>query len=147
MRITLLVGLLIATAACGAYRFPGNETGTVHGQVVAIGCGGPIQPDAAMCAAQPMPACPPNLRQPADQICGGAWPAPGFELTFTKGNASFIAKTGSAGAYSIQLPVGTWSVSTLNIARIVSGPQTLEVTAGASIVADYTVDTGIRAAA
>jgi hypothetical protein len=71
----------------------------------------------------------------------------GLGLVFTKGNTSFVAKTDSAGAYSINLPVGTWSVTTATIARIISGPQTLEVTAGTSVVADFIVDTGIRAAA
>jgi hypothetical protein len=71
----------------------------------------------------------------------------GLGLIFTQGNTSFVAKTDSAGAYSINLPVGTWTVTTASIARIISGPQTLEVKAGSSIVADFIVDTGIRAAA
>ena len=39
MRIAILVGLLIGTAACGAYHFPGSgsDTGTVQGQVLALG--------------------------------------------------------------------------------------------------------------
>jgi hypothetical protein len=71
----------------------------------------------------------------------------GLGLVFTKGNTSFVAKTDSDGAYSINLPIGTWSVTPASIARIISGPQTLEVKAGESIVADFIVDTGIRAAA
>ena len=136
MRIALLVGLLIATAACGNYRYPGpvNETGTVHGQVTSSSCAGP-------CPANLV--CPP---QPASPACGQR-PMVGLGLIFTKGNTSFVAKTDSAGAYSINLPVGTWSVATATIARIISGPQTLEVQSGMSIVADFIVDTGIRAAA
>ena len=71
----------------------------------------------------------------------------GLGLVFTKGNTSFLAKTDSDGVYSINLPVGTWSVAAATIGRIISGPQTLEVKAGTSVEADYTVDTGIRAAA
>jgi len=63
------------------------------------------------------------------------------------GNTSFVAKTDSAGDYSISLPVGTWSVTAAAIARILSGPQTLEVKSGTSIVADFIIDTGMRAAA
>jgi hypothetical protein len=145
MRIALLVGLLLATAACGAYRFPGpaSGTGTVHGQVMALGCGGPVQPDARPCLAKPTSICP---AQGADQGCG-EWPIPGFELDFTNGGTSRITKTDSTGAYSIDLPVGTWRVSAGNYGRIVDGPQTVVVSAGASLKADYVVDTGIRAAA
>jgi hypothetical protein len=144
MRIALLVGLLIATAACGDYRFPGpvNETGTVHGLVTASGCGGPVQPDARPCPATLVPCSP----QAAGPTCGQQ-PISGLALIFTKGNTSFVAKTDSAGAYSINLPVGTWSVATAPIARIIGGPQTLEVKAATSIVADFIVDTGMRAAA
>lgn len=145
MRIAVLVGLLIATAACGGYRFPGpaGGTGTVHGQVVAMGCGGPVQPAARPCLAKPTSSCP---AQAADQMCG-EWPIPGFELVFTKGGTSRIAKTDSAGAYSIDLPAGAWQVSVGNYGRIVQGPQTVTIAVGASMEADYVVDIGIRAAA
>jgi hypothetical protein len=147
MRIALLVGLVLATAACGAYRFPGpgGETGTVHGQVIALGCGGPIQPDAGVCPAQGSIACPPPT-QPANQTCG-KWPMTGFQLTFTDGGTKRSTTTDGAGAYSIDLPVGTWQVTTSNYSRIVQGPESIAVSAGASIEADYVVDTGIRAAA
>jgi hypothetical protein len=71
----------------------------------------------------------------------------GFELTFTKDGTSRVAKTDSAGAYSIDLPAGTWQVSAANYARIIDGPQTVAVSSGASIAADYVIDTGMRAAA
>lgn len=147
MRFVLLVGLVIATAACEGYHFPGPEggTGTVHGHVLAFNCGGPIQPDAGACPAHAGPACPPALRQPADQTCGGPWPVADLRLTFTNGSHRRVAKTDSAGAYSIDLPAGTWDVST--VTRFVSGPETVAVIAGTSIVADYTVDNGMRAAA
>jgi hypothetical protein len=147
--MALLVGILIATAACGAYRFPGpgSGTGNVHGQVLALGCGGPVQPQdpAAVppCMIQPSFKCP---AQSAIQTCG-KWPLPGFELAFTSGGSTLVTKADASGAYSIELPVGTWRVSAGNFGRIVEGPQTLVVNAGASIQADYFVDTGIRAAA
>jgi len=87
--------------------------------------------------------CPP---QPAGPTCG-EWPIPGFELVFTSGSSRLITKTDSAGAFSIDIPAGTWHVSVGNFGRIVDGPQTISVSEGASIVADYVVDTGIRAAA
>jgi hypothetical protein len=147
MRIILLVVLVVATAACGTYRFPGPgaETGTVHGQVVTFGCGGPIQPDIRACPAQTSIACP-RPSPPISQACG-ARPLTGFELTFTKDGTSRIAKTDSGGAYSIDMPAGTWRVSAASYARIVDGPQTVAVSAGASIAADYVVDTGMRPAA
>ena len=136
MRLVLVVGLLIATSACANYRYPGpvNETGAVQGHVTASNCSGP-------CPASLV--CPP----PAPGKQCGEQPVGGLGLIFTNGNTSFVAKTDSAGAYSINLPVGTWSVATAPITRIVSGPQTLEVKAGTSIVADFIVDTGMRAAA
>jgi len=138
MRIALLVGLLLATAACGGYLYPGtpNETGSVHGQVTTSSCFGPC-PANLICPPQPQAASP---------VCGQR-PMAGLGLVFTKGNTSLVAKTDSTGAYSINLPVGTWSVTTATIARIISGPQTLVVNTGTSIEADFVVDTGIRAAA
>lgn len=72
---------------------------------------------------------------------------PGLELVFTDGSTSRFAKTDNSGAYSIDLPAGTWHVSTASFARIVSGPQKLVVNAGTSIEADFVIDNGMRAAA
>jgi hypothetical protein len=72
---------------------------------------------------------------------------PGFELVFASGATKLITKSESGGVYSIDLPAGTWRVSAGRYGRIIDGPQTLVVSAGASIIADYFVDTGIRAAA
>ena len=144
MRNALLVAILVATAACGAYRFPGpaGGSGTVGGQVISTSCG-PVGPATQKCLPGPAPDCPPN--SPNGTSCG-MWPMPGLELVFTNGGASLTAKTDSAGDYSIELPSGTWTVDTASFARIITGPRTLSVSAGASIVADYVVDTGIRAA-
>ena len=144
MRIALLVALVIATAACEGYQFPGPEggTGTVHGQVTGFACGGwPVQ-----ASPHPCPACPPSVK-PGVSSCGGERPVGGFELSFTNGGTSRLTKTDSTGAYSIGVPVGTWKVSAASFGRITDGPQTVDVSSGASIEADYVIDTGIRAAA
>lgn len=144
MRNALLVAILVATAACGVYHFPGpaGGSGTVSGQVSSTSCG-PVEPATQKCLPGPAPDCLPN--RPNGTACG-TWPMPGLELVFTNGGASLTAKTDSGGDYSIELPSGTWTVETTSYVRIITGPRTLSVSAGASIVADYVVDTGIRAA-
>ena len=148
MRNSLLAVVLLATAACGAYQFPGpgNGSGTVSGQVIATPCG-PVEPAAQPCmnpGPEQVPQCaPPN---PNASACGGR-PIQGLELFFTKGDTTLSAKTDSNGYYSIVLPSGTWSVNTRSITRIINGPQTLVVNAGSRTVANYVIDTGIRLAA
>ncbi|HEY8816752.1 MAG TPA: hypothetical protein VIP57_16845 [Candidatus Dormibacteraeota bacterium] len=142
--LALAVAILGGAAACGAYRFPGpgSETGNVHGQIFALGCGGPAQDSVQPCPATSI-VCPP---EPTAHGCGET-PIPGLELVFTDGSTTLVTKTDASGAYSIDLPSGTWNVTTASFARIVSGPQTLTVNAGASIAADFVIDTGMRAAA
>jgi hypothetical protein len=146
MRNSLLVVLLVATAACGAYRFPGpaGGSGTVSGQVIAYPCG-PVEPSNQKCLPVPAASCMPN--PPNSSSCGGGWPMAGLVLIFINGDTTLSTKTDSGGYYSIQLPAGTWSVGTVDFARIIDGPQTLVVSAGDNIVANYIIDTGIRAAA
>jgi hypothetical protein len=148
MRNALLAAVLAATAACGAYQFPGsgNGSGTVTGQVIATPCA-PVGPAVRPCILPgPVPANDCVPKNPIGAVCGGR-PIPGLELFFTKGDTSLSTKTDASGKYSIELPAGTWSVNTHSIMRIINGPQTVVVRAGAGIVADYVVDTGIRAAA
>lgn len=71
-------------------------------------------------------------------------PAAGLELVLTNGATTTITTTDSTGNYSIELGVGTWTVGTNNKMRIVSGPTTLTITAGASIIANYVVESMIR---
>ncbi len=150
MRKTLLVAILVATAACGSYRLPGQPssgTGTVSGQVMAFACG-VVGPAARICVPAPVPqpilqppdACAPGV--PIKNVCG-TMPVPGLELDFTSGDTTTITKTDSTGSYSIELATGTWTVSTRNYMRIVSGPTMVTMTAGASIVANYVVESGI----
>jgi hypothetical protein len=75
------------------------------------------------------------------------WPIGGLDLVFSNGTTTLLTKTNTAGAYSIELPAGTWKVTTAPFVRIIDGPQTLVVSAGASVTANYIVDSGIRAAA
>ena len=72
MRNVLLAALVLATAACGAYRFPGGPPagdGTVSGTVVAIPCF-PVAQPVGQPAAQAVPRCVnpcPPVPQPAGQ--------------------------------------------------------------------------------
>jgi hypothetical protein len=160
MRKTLLLGVLMLAVACGTYRFPGQPpggTGTVSGQVVAVGCGmgGPV---AKMCAQPMVPVCPPDgvasgdCAAPGSQaiVCPAPGPAtprtgcgpvpiPGLELDFTNGSSAERTQTDSNGHFAIDLAVGTWTVGTTGYWQIVSGPKTISVAAGDGIVANYTV--------
>ena len=126
MRIVLLALLMVATAACGAYRFPGAGsagTGTVGGQVTVVPCA-PIEPTAQPCKVGP---------------------GSGVEIDFTSERTTEAAHTDADGAYSVELPAGTWKVSFKGYLRIIKGPLTVTVNPGSSVVADFVVDSGIRA--
>jgi hypothetical protein len=151
MRKTALVAILLATVACGAYRFPSQPpggTGIVSGQVLAtFGCGVNGAGDT-MCVPPPVPqpaGCAPG--GPVKTGCG-ATPIAGLELVFTNsptnGATTTTTTTDSTGNYSIELASGTWTVGTNNKMRIVSGPTTLTITANTSIVANYVVESMIR---
>ena len=125
MRLFLIAGLMLVTAACGAYRFPSSsptETGNVHGTVRVFPCA-PVEQQGT--------------------VCNGLIGA-GVAIIFTSGSETHSATVDSNGNYSIDLPAGTWKVSLKGIARITSGPNPVTVSAGASIEADYQVDSGIR---
>ena len=136
MKGGLIVLLLLATAACGAYRLPGGPpgTGTVTGQVTVIPCG-PVEPGQPVQPAQPAFA-PCKMK-----------PAAGLEIVFTSNGTSVSTETKADGRYTIQLPAGTYKVSVKNYMRIISGPPNLTVKADATVVADYVLDSGIRYAA
>jgi hypothetical protein len=160
MRKTLLLAVLVLTLACGTYRFPGQPpsgTGTVSGQVTAVGCGGtpkvmcvapPMAPGPATCVPDgstggscgtiPVPGVMCPAPGPANYQCGPV-PVPGLELDFASGSTTMSTTTDSNGNYSIELPVGSWNVSTKNYMQIISGPTTVTIAAGASVVANYTV--------
>lgn len=125
MKRALIALAFLATAACGAYQFPGTTasgTGNVSGQVVVMPCG-PVQPADK--------ACPRRMFS-------------GLELDFVNGATTVGTTTDPDGNYTIELSAGTWRVSVMKFARIISGPRTITVHAGDRIVANYIVDTGIR---
>ena len=127
MRTVLIGALLMLTAACGAYHFPGGNQsgiGTVSGKVDAVGCG-PVPQGAGVCAP--------------------SRPASNLEIDFVGTGAVVPAVTDSAGVYSIQLPAGTYKVTVKQPLVIVSGPAVLTVQSGGSIGANYVVDSGLRA--
>jgi hypothetical protein len=126
MRAVVLLLLMVATAACGAYRFPGvspSATGTVTGHVMAVPCSPIEAPSQAPCSGRPVG---------------------GVEIDFTGNGAAVSTQTDSSGAYSVELAAGTWKVSIKSYMRIISGPPTVTVQAGSSLVADYLVESGIR---
>ena len=126
MRAVLLSLLVLLIVACGAYRFPGQTpsgTGTVSGHVTVVPCS-PVQ-------AAKLPPC-------------AGRPAAGLEIDFTGNGTAVGTRTDSSGAYSVELPAGTWKVSFKSYMRTISGPPTVKVQAGSGAVADYVVDSGIR---
>ena len=126
MKPILVAALLLMTAACGAYSFPTGttpQTGNVHGTVRVYPCA-PVEQQG--------------------QVCNGPT-GTGMAINFTNGSDTHSATVNSNGDFSIDLPTGTWKVAFKGIARIISGPNPVTVAAGASIEADYQVDSGIRA--
>ena len=130
MRIWLLAALLLVTAGCGAYAFPGESpspaptTGTVSGRVIAVPCA-PVEQQGNACAGRPVP----NL-----------------ELDYVSGQSSVIkAVTDSSGNYSVQLAPGRYAVKMRTYMRVLSGPLDLTIGAGSSTTANYVLDSGIRA--
>lgn len=113
-------------SSCAGYRFPGGSasgTGTVSGQVVAVPCA-PVEKIGSPCPGRPVP----NLA-----------------IVFTSAtDEQVVAKTDSSGNYAVELAAGTWSVTLKGYMRVISGPKSVTVGAGGSVVANYVVDSGIR---
>jgi hypothetical protein len=128
MRNALLVVLVLVTAACGAYHFPGAAgSGTVTGQVTVIPCP-PVKPvDGGIAPCKMAPTSP----------------AAGIQIIFTADGKVMSTQTNSEGRYTIDLQAGTYNVNVAKYLRIISGPSTVTVTAGATVVADYVVSSGI----
>ena len=138
MRNVLLGMLVLLTAACGAYSFPGaspSGTGTVTGTVSVMPCG----PLEQVPPKQPGPPAEPQSAVPCRMMA-----ATGVELSFTSGDRVASTLTDSNGRYRIELPEGTYKVSAKNYRRIVSGPAAVSVKAGSTVTADYLLDSGIR---
>ncbi|HET6311643.1 MAG TPA: carboxypeptidase-like regulatory domain-containing protein [Candidatus Nitrosotalea sp.] len=144
MRNVLLGVLVLLTAACGAYSFPGGSpsgTGTVTGTVSVMPCG-PIEQVPPKQSGQP--AQPAQPAQPQDAVPCRMMAAAGVELSFTSGEKVASTLTDNNGRYRIELTEGTYKVSAKNYRRIVSGPAAVSVKAGSTVTADYLLDSGIR---
>lgn len=129
MRALVLVALLLAAAACGAYQFPGGnpspspESGTVSGRVLAVPCA-PVEQAGTSCAGRPVPK---------------------LELDYIRGGAvAGVAVTDARGSYLVALAPGTYEVKLKSYQRVISGPLTITVAPGSSQVANYLLDSGIR---
>lgn len=132
MRATLLGALLLVSAACGAYHFPAGgaspspATGVVSGSAVSIPCS-PVEKPGTTC---------------------GGKPVPGLELDYVDGKGGVSRTvTDRWGNYSINLQPGSYSVKVNTYMRVVSGPLKVQVDSRAYIVANYVLDSGIRAPA
>jgi hypothetical protein len=132
MRALVVVALLLATAACGAYQFPGGnpssspgpEAGSVSGRVLAVPCA-PVEHAGSECVGRPVPK---------------------LELDYVKdGAAAARTVTDSGGSYLVSLPPGTYEVNLKSYMRVISGPLKIAVAPGSSQVANYVLDSGIRA--
>ena len=130
MRALLLVALLLAAAACGAYQFPGGnpspspESGTVSGRVLAVPCS-PVEQAGTTCVGRPVPK---------------------LELDYVRDGAVAAGTvTDSNGSYVISLAPGTYEVRMKTYMRVISGPLTIAVAPGSTQVASYLLDSGIRA--
>ncbi len=125
MRNAFLAALVLATAACGAYQFPGTSpaaTGTVAGSVLAFPCA-PVMTAGQQCAGRPVA---------------------GIEIDFTSGSGTAKALTDSTGHFTATLAAETWTVHLVTKMPIISGPQQVTVVSGSTVTATYIVDSGIR---
>jgi len=130
MKSTVLAGVMLVTAACGAYQFPGDSpspaaaSARVSGTVLSVPCA-PVQQDGATCAGRPVP----NL-----------------EIDYLRGSAVVAkAMTNKSGVYAVELAPGSYDVALQTYMRVISGPTKLSLRAGTKTVADYMLDNGIRA--
>ena len=131
MRPAWLAALVVVTAACGAYSFPGEHpspssaTGAVSGRVIAVPC-------------KPVPVLQ------ADAVCAGR-PVASLEIDYAAASGSVSRTvTDTGGNYAIRLAAGTYGVKMKTYMRVISGPLRLDVQAGSTTVANYVLDSGIR---
>jgi hypothetical protein len=126
MKAFLLGALLLFTAACGAYQFPGSpapQTGTVSGRILVYPCA-PVEPASGG-------ACPGR-------------PAAGVEIDFVNAKTVNSAVTDQKGDYVIRLSPDTYQVQFKQYPHFVRGPKTVTVTADTNVVANYIIDSGLR---
>jgi hypothetical protein len=125
MRNVLLAAVVLLATACGAYHFPSgahSSTGSVTGSVLVVPCA-PVQAAGSTCAGLP---------------------AANVEVDFVDGSTTVAATTDSKGQFAIDLVAGTYKVTFKAPMRILQGPNPVDVQAGATLVADYILDSGMR---
>jgi hypothetical protein len=125
LRVLLAAIVVPGLLACGAYRFPGDSTpsfGTVTGQVLSTPCSPVVRPGYP---------------------CPGR-PVPNTIIAFASGSNRATTATDSNGHYTVELATGSWDVTLKTFGRLISGPRTVTVSANATTVANYLVDSGIR---
>ena len=126
MRNVVLAALVLVTAACGAYRFPGGPSpsvGTVTGTVLAVPCYPVESAGIAQCAGRPVG---------------------GLEIDFSNAGENAQTATDSSGHYKAMLAAGTWTVHLGTKMRVISGPAEVTVPSGSTVTANYVIDSGIR---
>jgi len=125
-----IAAVMLLTAACGAYHFPGDstspspETAHVSGIVMSVPCA-PVEQAGSTCAGRPVAS---------------------LEIDYVAGN-SVIGRvvTNSGGMYAVDLRPGSYEVKLVTYMRVLSGPTKLTLGSGTRTVANYMLDNGIRA--
>jgi hypothetical protein len=117
IRKSVLVLLTLALSSCSTGQPPpgggGPPSATVNGHVKALACVG------------------------AGSVGCPSRPAAGIEIDFMSQQGTGMAVTDSAGAYSIELVPGTYTVHLGAGYKLVAGPSSLQVGPGQTIVADF----------
>ena len=130
MRNALLAALTaVICTACGSYQFPGQSPepssgpARISGTVLSVPCA-PVEQ--------------------AGQTCKGR-PVPNLEIDYSNGSSAVERTTTDPnGVYAIDLAAGSYAVKLNTYMRVIDGPTKLTVGEGARIVANYTLDNGIR---
>ena len=129
MRRLVPAVVLLLTAACGAYSFPGSspshsaETGAISGRVLSVPCS-PVMIAGDACAGRPVA---------------------GLEIDYSDGSGSVSRTvTDTAGGYAIRLEAGAYAVKMKTYMRLISGPLKVDIEPGSNTVANYVLDSGIR---
>lgn len=114
----------LAIAACGPAALGGaGGQGTVAGQVLAYPCA-PVERIGSPCPGRPAVGVT-------------------VQLTPAGGGAAESATTGNDGRYRIEVAAGRYTV-TVKGRPFGAATRTVDVAAGATVSADFVIDSGIR---
>lgn len=121
MRVFAAALMAVALSACaGGPSIGAPPTGTLTGHVQVRACGGAARDDGSVCQVRPSP----NVHLTFDP------------LKPTTTGPVRTATTDAAGAYTITLAPGTYTV-TVEYTRF-GGPRQVTVTSGKTVTADFT---------